>query len=203
MEDLHEPGPDDVVVAAEIAYQLFATLADLDWSVTAGDLDWDCRQTLEHVTTVQIFLASNASNQTRNRLPGARTNNPDQSIAELVTVHRALANVLSDVLRSMPEDARGFHPAGLADRHGFAAMGMHRDAGACFGHRAGARTRLRAAARDPGHGARPTLPVGAETRATRGRRCSMPSVACPSARRSVKRPTGGGTAPRSASGTAR
>ena len=40
MEDLHEPGPDDVVVAAEIAYQLFATLADLDWSVTAGDLDW-------------------------------------------------------------------------------------------------------------------------------------------------------------------
>ena len=122
MEDLHEPGPDDVAAAAETAYALFSLLTDLDWSATAGELDWDCRQTLEHVTTVQIFLASNASNQTRSRLPGARTNNPDQSIAELVTVHRALANVLADVLRCMSEDARGFHPAGLADRHGFAAM---------------------------------------------------------------------------------
>ena len=122
MDDLLIPGPDDVVDAAETAYALFATLVDLDWSATAGELDWDCRQTLEHVTTVQIFLASNAANQTRSRLPGARTNNPDQSIAELVTVHRALANVLAAVLRSMPQDARGFHPAGLADRHGFAAM---------------------------------------------------------------------------------
>ena len=122
MEDLHEPGPDDVVAAAETAYQLFATLAGLDWSATAGDLEWDCRQTLEHVTTVQIFLANNAANESRSRLPGARANNPDQSIPELVTLHRALANVLAAVLRSMPEDARGFHPAGLADRHGFAAM---------------------------------------------------------------------------------
>ncbi len=122
MEDLREPGPDDVIAAAETAFALFSTLVDMDWSVIAGDLDWDCRQTLEHVTTVQIFLASNAANQTRARLPGARTNNPDQSIQDLIIVHRALANVLAAVLRSMPEDARGFHPAGLADRHGFAAM---------------------------------------------------------------------------------
>ena len=194
--------PDDVVAAAETAYQLFATLAGLDWSATAGDLEWDCRQTLEHVTTVQIFLASNAANESRSRLPGARTNNPDQSIAELVTLHRALANVLAAVLRSMPEDARGFHPAGLADRHGFAAM-------ACT------ETLVHAADIAQGLGLDfappPEIPAMALARlfpwvqdeATRGRRCSMPSAACPSARRSVKRPTGGGTAPRSASGTAR
>ena len=33
-----------------------------------------------------------------------------------------MSNVLAAVLRAMPEDARGFHPAGLADRYGFAAM---------------------------------------------------------------------------------
>ena len=43
-------------------------------------------------------------------------------MADLIQVHRAQAVVLAAVLRSMPDGARAFHPAGMADRYGFAAM---------------------------------------------------------------------------------
>ena len=122
MDDLREPGPEDVVAAAEASYALLSPLADMDWSVTAGDLEWDCRQTLEHVAFVQLFYATHAAVPSQRRLPTARINNPGQSVGEMVQVHLALSNVLAAVLRAMPEDARGFHPAGLADRYGFAAM---------------------------------------------------------------------------------
>ena len=122
MDDLREPGPDDVIAAAEASHALLSPLADRDWSVSAGDLEWDCRQTLEHVAGVQLFYAAHAANPLLARLPAARTANPDQSIGELVEVHRSLARVLAEALRSMPEDARGWHPAGMADRYGFAAM---------------------------------------------------------------------------------
>ena len=122
MDDLREPGPDDVVAAAEASHALLSPLADMDWSVTAGDLEWDCRQTLEHVAFVQLFYATHAADQSQHSLPAARINNSDRSIGELVQVHLALSNVLASVLRAMTEDARGIHPAGLADRYGFAAM---------------------------------------------------------------------------------
>ena len=122
MDDLREPTPDDVAAAAEASYALLAPLAERDWSVTAGDLEWDCRTTLDHVTGVHLFYAAGAANPPLERLPTARTGNPEQSIGDLIEVHRALANVLAAVLRSMPDDTRGWHPAGMADRYGFAAM---------------------------------------------------------------------------------
>ncbi len=122
MDDLFAPGPEDIAAVAEASHALLAPLADRDWSVGAGDLEWDCRETLDHVAGVQVFYAAHAANPSQERLPAARRDNPRQSTVELVTVHRALANVLAAVLRSMPDDARGWHPAGMADRYGFAAM---------------------------------------------------------------------------------
>ena len=122
MEDLREPGPDDVLAASEAAHALLAPLADRDWSVIAGDLEWDCRETLEHVAYVQLFYATHAADSSQRRLPSARLDNANRPIPELVQLHLSLSNVLAAVLRGMPEDARGWHPAGLADRYGFAAM---------------------------------------------------------------------------------
>ncbi|MDE2803449.1 MAG: maleylpyruvate isomerase family mycothiol-dependent enzyme [Chloroflexota bacterium] len=122
MDDIREPTPDDVVAAAEASHALLAPLADRDWSATAGDLEWDCRTTLEHMAGVHLFYAASAANPPQERLPAARTANPAQSIADLVEVHRALARVLAETLRAMPDAARGWHPAGMADRYGFAAM---------------------------------------------------------------------------------
>ncbi|MDE2900838.1 MAG: maleylpyruvate isomerase family mycothiol-dependent enzyme [Chloroflexota bacterium] len=122
MDDIRVPTPDDVAAAAQASYALLAPLADRDWSATTGDLEWDCRTTLEHVAGVQLFYAIHAASQAMGRLPAARTGNPEQSVADLIEVHRAQAVVLAEALRAMPDTARGWHPAGMADRYGFAAM---------------------------------------------------------------------------------
>ena len=142
MEDLREPGPDDVVAAAEASHDLLSPLADKDWSVIAGDLEWDCRQTLEHVAFVQLFYATSAADPSQRRLPTARINNSDRSIGELVNVHLALSNVLAAVLRS---DVRGraWHPPRRARRSlRLRRDGLHGDARAYVGHRARSRRRL-------------------------------------------------------------
>ena len=122
MEDLREPGPDDVVATAEASYALLSPLAEKDWSVIAGDLEWDCRQTLDHVAFVQLFYATSAADPSLRRLPTARINNSGP-------VHRRVGKrpprVEQRPRRSAPRHARGrtgVHPAGLADRYGFAAM---------------------------------------------------------------------------------
>ena len=205
MDDLHEPGPDDVIAAAESAYQLFATLADLDWSATAGELVWDCRQTLEHVTTVQIFLASNAANQTRSRLPGARRPNPTRPVhrRELVDPCTRPRQAPS---RRRPRSMRRGRPR-LSTRAASqtATASPHACTETSSTHptspRAWAsssrlpRTSSQRRSRDSSPGSR--------TRATRGQPCSTRQAASPSARRNARRQTGGGTAPPSASGTAR
>ena len=122
MQDIHVPTPDDIIAAADASHALLAPLAGRDWSATAGDLEWDCRTTLDHVTGVQVFYAAHAASRATGRLPAARAGNPNQSIADLIEVHRAQAVVLAEVLRAMPDAARAWHPAGMADRYGFAAM---------------------------------------------------------------------------------
>ncbi len=122
MDDLRMPGPDDLEAAAAASHALLAPLADRDWSAIAGDLEWDCRTTLDHMAVVHAFYATHAASQAPGPLPRARAANPDQPVADLIEVHRSLANVLAAVLRAMPDGARGWHPAGMADRYGFAAM---------------------------------------------------------------------------------
>jgi hypothetical protein len=41
--------PDDVRVAAQWSYELLEPMSGADWTRQAGNLDWDCRRTLEHL----------------------------------------------------------------------------------------------------------------------------------------------------------
>src|SRR5580658_422017 len=47
----------------------------------------------------------------------------DRPPAELIATVRTYTSILVSVVDSVPVDQRGFHPQGLADRSGFAAMG--------------------------------------------------------------------------------
>ena len=116
-------GPEDVRAAAGVCRDALSGVVDLDWSVKAGGLDWSCRQTLEHIPMTNLFYASQLAFTAEARLPRASGGEDQLSIAELVLSVGVNAAILEHVVRAAPESARAFHPAGMADRSGFAAMG--------------------------------------------------------------------------------
>lgn len=114
----------DVVTAAEslaVAVDVAAGSAD-PWAGSAGILEWDCRSTFAHVVDCLNWYAANL----------ARRSTRDVEIPELpvqsdplfmVDAFRSSAAVLAAVVDSAGPDDRGWHPYGIADRTGFAAMG--------------------------------------------------------------------------------
>ena len=116
-------GPEDVRAAAVVCREALSGVVDLDWSGRAGELDWSCRQTLEHIPGTQIFYASQLALAAKERLPRARGGEDQLTVAELLLSVEVNAAILEHVLRAAPASARAFHPAGMADPSGFAAMG--------------------------------------------------------------------------------
>ncbi len=96
---------------------------DRDWSVKAGDLEWDCRRTLNHIANAQFFYATHLATRATQRLAKAREDDSTAPIADLLTVVLEAASVLREVVKAAPPGARAFHPAGMADASGFIAMG--------------------------------------------------------------------------------
>jgi hypothetical protein len=118
----------------------FAALSDEAWEETAAGLEWTCRDTVGHLLDDFGFYAM--------QLSGARP--PQQSYIELlepppwrdgsqpivfwpdpatgtrgiVSCVDAAAGLLVAVTATAPPERRGFHPFGLSDRTGFAAMGI-------------------------------------------------------------------------------
>lgn len=116
-------GPDDLVQAAKVAQQTLRPAIDADWSIKAGDLDWDCRATLDHAINTQIYYSTNLALRSTERLRSVRNGDSNAAIAELVDAIERAAVILARLAAAAPPDARGFHPAGMADPQGFVAMG--------------------------------------------------------------------------------
>jgi hypothetical protein len=116
-------GPEDVRAAAAACRGALGDLVDRDWSVNAGELEWSCRQTLEHIPNAQIFYASQLATGAQERLPRAIGGQDQLTVAELLLSVEVNAAILEHVIRAAPASARAFHPAGMADPSGFAAMG--------------------------------------------------------------------------------
>jgi hypothetical protein len=115
--------PDDLILAAAVCREaLTPALAD-DWSVAAGDLDWDCRRTLDHIADALAFYAVHLATRATTRQIPPRNGDPARSPTELLTVVDGMAAILAGVARAAPPETRAFHPAGMADAQGFVAMG--------------------------------------------------------------------------------
>jgi len=118
-----EVGHEDLVEAAAAVCAALAPARDADWSVPAGDLEWSCHRTLQHMAESQIFYATQLACRTTERRPSLRAGDVHPPVADLLQLVEADATILAEVVRAAPPEARGFHPSGLADRSGFAAMG--------------------------------------------------------------------------------
>jgi hypothetical protein len=115
--------PADLGVAAGLVRAALRPLLGADWSVRAADLDWTARQALEHIPDTLTWYAAQLATRARGDLPGPRHGDPSLSIADLLTVTVATANVLAAVATAAPPTARAFHFAGAADPEGWVAMG--------------------------------------------------------------------------------
>ena len=118
-------GPDDVRTAGELAAATLQPLAETaDWSVPAGELDWTCRRTLDHIGDCLLYYSAQLARRSDRQGPVIRDGDADASVTSLVAVARSTAAVLAAVADGTPPDARAYHPAGMADRSGYCAMGV-------------------------------------------------------------------------------
>ena len=115
--------PDDLRTSAALCREALSPGLDQDWSVAAGDLTWDCRQTLDHISNALGFYATHLATRSRERRVPVRDGDPARSPAELLTVVETSAAILAEVAWAAPAGTRAFHPAGMADAEGFVAMG--------------------------------------------------------------------------------
>lgn len=118
-----EPDHTDVLAAMEVAYDVLAPCVDQDWTVQAGTLEWSCRETLDHISSALTFYYSSLAIAATERIRRPQAVSDELSIADLLQLLKANATILADVIAASPPSTRAFHPAGMGDPSGFAAMG--------------------------------------------------------------------------------
>jgi hypothetical protein len=109
--------------AAAACCETLAPVVGFDWSVPAGNLEWDCRRTLEHIVEVPLFYARHLASGARERIPHGIGPDPAVPVADLLASVVPMAAVLARVIEATPAGTRAFHPAAMADASGFAGMG--------------------------------------------------------------------------------
>lgn len=115
--------PNDLLTAADWCRATLAPAIERDWSVNAGDMDWSCQRTLDHMTDSLLFYALHLATRATTRQTPLRNGDPAASVPELVTAVPAAATILTRLTDEAGPQARAFHPAGMADADGFRAMG--------------------------------------------------------------------------------
>ncbi len=115
--------PSDLPTAAMLCCDTLTPWLDRDWSVPAGDLEWDCRKTLDHIIDVQIFLGGNAALRSSGRVLSARNGDANAELPAMLDAVMTTATMLERICAGMEPQDRGFHPAGQADAEGFRAQG--------------------------------------------------------------------------------
>jgi hypothetical protein len=113
----------DLLAAATTSRRAIETTIDEDWSVPAGDLDWDVRATIGHVSDALVWCAAHLAARSRRRLRVDFRPHDHCSNGELLDILDAAAATLASVARAAAPEARAYHPDGHADVAGFLAMG--------------------------------------------------------------------------------
>ena len=99
-------------------------LADRDWSVRAGTLDWSCRETLAHIGhDLLAYAAQLAGSAQHGYLPLDLVIRPEAELPQALAAVEACAGLLITTLRSAEPDTRAWH-FGPYDAGGFATLGI-------------------------------------------------------------------------------
>lgn len=140
-EPLSQPGPvtgDDLDAAVWAVVAALSGVPDDAWSTKAGDLDWDCRETADHLAD-DLFAYAGQIGPRKPPLdtyvPFAFDRRPDGPLlsiradagagtAGILQVVEASGAFLSALARTKGPEVRAHHVMGASDPEGFAAMGV-------------------------------------------------------------------------------
>ncbi|QMU73762.1 hypothetical protein GXP74_12575 [Streptacidiphilus sp. P02-A3a] len=140
--DPDRPGPvtaDDLGLAVRLAVAALVRAPVSAWAARAGSLEWDCWETVEHLSddlfayAVQLGPARPPMDGEvpfvwRSLRPGGPANavHADRAAgtAGLLQVLEACGALLVAMVRTTPPQVRAHHVFGAADPEGFAAMGI-------------------------------------------------------------------------------
>jgi hypothetical protein len=136
------PGPvtaDDIELAVDAAVTTLSQVLDRDWRVPAGGLEWDCWETVEHISD-DLFVYAGQLGPRRPPLtdhvpfawyrrrpagpPGAIFVDAEAGPAGLLQVLESCGALLAAMVRTRSPQVRSHHVFGAADPEGFAAMGV-------------------------------------------------------------------------------
>jgi hypothetical protein len=120
---MDELRPDDLRRAAAAAADALTPHAAADWSVMAPDLQWSCRETLNHVIVGVLWYSGNLATLAERRPGNIREGDGDAPIEDLLEALVLSAHVLARVVEATPPGGRGYHAWGSPDATGFVAMG--------------------------------------------------------------------------------
>ena len=115
--------PDDIHVAVACCRGTLLPALDRDWSLPAGSLDWDCRETLDHIGDALASYVRQLATRSPTQRPRFRNGDPGADIETLLDEIDSLAHVLEVVAAAAPAGVRAHHRMGMADAEGFVAMG--------------------------------------------------------------------------------
>ena len=115
---------DDLDTALAAMTDTLAPATNRDWSKRAGALEWDCWHTAEHIGDALLSYAAQLVARPTTRYVRFLANaDADATPAEVLEFAHAGGAILAAAVRATPSDVRAFHPSGMADPEGFAAMG--------------------------------------------------------------------------------
>ncbi|WP_431047487.1 maleylpyruvate isomerase N-terminal domain-containing protein [Streptomyces sp. P1-3] len=117
-----------VAAAAECTAVLERGTADRGdevWSRAAGDLDWSCRATLDHIALGVVGYAGLLIARPTDRYISLFASLDAQApVPVRLEGIRIAATLLAGTVREAAPDVRAWHPWGHSDGAGFAAMGV-------------------------------------------------------------------------------
>lgn len=130
---------DDLRAALDDAVRALTSVVDKDWHVLALDSEWDCWETIDHIADDLFAYAAQLGPRPTPQtsyLPFAYTikheggpalsvwAKPDQGNAGSIKVLAASGALLAAMVQVSPPQLRAFHPFGVADPEGWAAIGL-------------------------------------------------------------------------------
>ena len=115
---------DDLDAAISAVVSTLRPATGRDWSKPAGTLEWDCWHTAEHIGDCLLSYAAQLAVQPATRyVRFLASAEKDASPAEILEFAEAGGRILAATVRAASPDVRAYHPTGMADPEGFAAMG--------------------------------------------------------------------------------